>query len=97
MKIHINCCWLDIFRPFGGGLGLTLKPHIFFRYQPTTGQLAHEMVHIRQQKKMGLAKFLVVYFWELLRLGKKPISELPLEAPAYAAEWAVDKEQANVH
>ncbi len=97
MKIHIhtNCRWLSVFRPFGGGLGLALNPHVWFRYEPTPGQLIHEQVHIIQQEEMGLAKFLVVYFLELLFLGKRPISEHRLEAPAYGAEWALDREQAN--
>lgn len=89
--MHNRCWWLALFRPLGGGVGLTVDSHIFFRGEPTPGELAHEMVHVRQYQEMGMAKFLAVYFWEWLKLGRRPVSDHPLEAPAYEAQWEAEK------
>ena len=92
MKQHYNCWWLRAFDPFGGGIGLTIGSHIFWRGRRETvtpALLAHEMVHIKQYEEMGIIRFLWVYLIGLIKLGNKPISEHPLEKPAYVAQNAV--------
>jgi len=45
--------------------------------------LAHELVHVAQYRKMGVPRFLFVYFKDMAKAGFKYSSRLPLEAPAY--------------
>ncbi len=54
-----NVLWL----PFHWD-GLAIKPFIFLRKRASdsTSLLAHEMVHIRQQNRHGLIKYLYKYF-----------------------------------
>ena len=87
VTIHTNQTWLAIFRPFGGGMGLTLGHHIWFYGEAEKCLLAHELVHIKQYEEMGILKFLLVYLCGVIKLGKKPISDHPLEAPAYKAQY----------
>ena len=50
---------------------ITIYPTIYFRMtEPSDDLVVHEMVHIEQQKRDGLFKFVVRYFKEYL-LGLK--------------------------
>ena len=53
--------------------------------------IAHEMLHVRQQRKAGWLRFLASYVWRLRKRGHrgKNNEHHPLERPAYALQREV--------
>ena len=65
------------------------------RYDPESKRglalIAHEMLHVRQQRKAGWLRFLASYVWRLRKRGHrgKNNEHHPLERPAYALQREV--------
>lgn len=68
---------------------ITLGRHVWVRDARLVEDvplLAHELVHVRQFRKMGIVAFGWRYFWDMARAGFRYSRKLPLEAPAYARQ-----------
>ena len=88
-RVFLGQWWLALFLPFGGGEGFTFRRWIFLRGQVASAAiLRHEAVHVRQYLRYGTLVFMAYYLWGALVcfVLRRPISEHPLEAPAYQSE-----------
>jgi hypothetical protein len=67
--------------------GLCIKPFIFVKDKEDKTLINHEMIHLQQQKELGLFKFLYLYLKELRNKGYRNIS---FEKEAYGNEDNLD-------
>lgn len=89
VRVHEHQWWLALFVVLGGGLGLATGKHIWCRHMVTLPFLAHELMHVHQQDTLGVGRFLRIYLRDWLKLRGRPISEHPLEEPAYRLQYEV--------
>lgn len=87
VRVFYKQRWLAIFRPFGGGAGLTIWRWIFLA--GTDSQtLKHEAVHAEQFLRWGFWGFWWRYIpgaiWVLVT--RRPVSDNPVEREAYDRE-----------
>jgi hypothetical protein len=64
---------------------MTIYPVVYFRNELTDTQLKHELIHITQQQRDGLPKFLARYIWQWIIKGYRGI-DYEIEAYEHEAD-----------
>jgi hypothetical protein len=59
---------------------ITLYPFIFYKGEPTETTRKHEWKHVEQVRRLGVAKFYLLYLFYIITLGYK---KNPFEIEAY--------------
>ena len=68
--------------------GVTIGRTIYFpnKSRQELWLFVHELKHVEQYEKLGVARFLLKYIFDWVRAGCRYSEKLPLEAPAYKVQ-----------
>lgn len=79
-----NCKIVSIIT-FGFAKGITLWPFILFKGEPNLFDIAHEKIHLEQQKELFVIGF---YLWYLIEWAIKwSYHDISFEREAYQNQW----------
>lgn len=88
-ELNLNHYWV-VKIPLPGILGFTFYNFILLHPKAGLEVIAHELVHMRQVKRLGRLRFGLKYLWDWLKAGYS--ENLPLEKDAYQLQDKVWRE-----